>query len=115
MWRAAIVAAFLAAAVPGQSSVAVGGLGLAAAGLGTTFGWLWWRRATPLAAGLALSWAGIALLLAASLSGREMTGNAGMAALLIGATLHLGVVIGVGASRIAGAGAALALVGGMLF
>jgi hypothetical protein len=46
------------------AQLAYGGLTLLAAGIGATFLWLWRERATPLALGMAFSWAGTASITA---------------------------------------------------
>ena len=111
MSRAHFVATAAACALlslwhPRAASVAVSFL---ASGIAATFAWLWWRRATPLAAGLALAWGGLAMLVLGTWAGPMVTGT-GLALTLIGARLHLGVIAQAGAGRIAVAGMVAALV-----
>ena len=91
-------------------AIAAAAVALLSAGIACTFGWLWWRRATPLAAGLALTWGGLAAIVTGTWSGPAAT-TAGVALALLGARLHLGVITGAGAARIAVAGMMAALVG----
>ncbi len=82
--------------------IAYGVLASVALVIAGTFAWLWWVRATPLALGMAFSWAGAALVIgwwwAYSLLGapRVMIEHpalfAAVAAYLVGATLHLRVM-----------------------
>lgn len=82
--------------------IAYGVLASIALVIASTFLWLWWVRATPLALGMAFSWAGAALVLgwwwAYSLLGqpRVMVEHpalfAAVAAYLVGATMHLRVM-----------------------
>ncbi len=72
-----------------------GAAGLAAP-LAAAFAWLWLERATPLALGLALAWAGSGALLADWPAGGAARGAHVFAALYgVGAVLHLRVVAGV--------------------
>ena len=91
-------------------ALAAAAVALLSAGIAGTFGWLWWRRATPLAAGLALAWGGLAAIVAGAWAGPWATA-AGLALALIGARLHLGVIAGAGAARIAVAAMLAALAG----
>ena len=79
-------------------------------GIATTFAWLWWRRATPLAAGLAGGWLG-AVLLCLSTDGGTGRPVAGIALCLAAASGHLRIIARVGALRIAAAGMAAGGVG----
>jgi hypothetical protein len=69
-----------------------GALSASAALISATFLWLFWVRATPLALGMVLSWAGVAAM-AAALAGAG-TGSALLALppVAAGVTLHFGVM-----------------------
>ena len=94
-------------------ALAAAAVALLSAGIAGTFGWLWWRRATPLAAGLALGWGGLAAIVAGTWSGPAATA-VGLALALTGVRLHLGVIAGAGAVRIVVAAMLAALVGAAL-
>ena len=79
-------------------------------GIATTFAWLWWRRATPLAAGLAFAWAGIGVVMAGTPGNAEVA-SLGVSLVLFGAVLHCGVIHTTGASRILFGGILAALLG----
>ena len=102
------LAAFAGALVaPVATAVAVSML---ASGVAATFGWLWWRRATPLAAGLALGWGGVGALVAGPVLGAGVAAG-GLALVALAALLHLRIIARAGAARVAGTGmAALAAV-----
>ena len=56
-----------------------------------TFAWLWWVRATPLALGMVLSWAGASTLLW-GFGGRGEWALMALAVYLTGAVVHLRVI-----------------------
>ena len=58
-----------------------------------TFAWLWWVRATPLALGMVLSWAGASVLLW-GFAGRGEWALMALAVYLAGAGVHLRVIAG---------------------
>ena len=82
------------------------------AGIASTFAWLWWRRATPLAAGLSLSWAG-ASLIALDAATDLVPLAIGVVPLIGGGLLQLGVIDRAGATRVALFGMAAALAGAL--
>jgi hypothetical protein len=87
---------------PGVHDIAQGATALIALVIAGTFLWLWARRATPLALGMALSWAGAGLMLgwwwAYGLMGRPETMASSpvvlhfLALYAVGAALHLAVI-----------------------
>jgi hypothetical protein len=92
---AAVAVALLAAMLGAGRTAAAGFAAVAAmaALIAATFLWLWWVRATPLALGMALSWAGVALVAA------DRAAGAGAALPLValpflgvGAALHFAVM-----------------------
>lgn len=99
LWLIWAAAAALAAALAGFGAAATaaagfGGVAAMAALISGTFLWLWWVRATPLALGMALSWAGSALV-SASLAATPGAAGPPLAALPLlaaGATLHFAVM-----------------------
>lgn len=82
------------------------------AGIASTFAWLWWRRATPLAAGLSLSWAGLSLVSFDAVTALVPLGI-GVVPLLGGGLLHLGVIRRAGATRVALVGMIAAAAGAL--
>ena len=92
---AAAVVAAAAAALGAGPTAAMGFAAVAAmaALIAATFLWLWWVRATPLALGMALSWAGVALVAADLAAG---VGKAlplvALPVLGVGAALHFAVM-----------------------
>jgi hypothetical protein len=89
---AATTALALAVAALGPTATAAAGFAAVAAMAGliaATFLWLWWVRATPLALGMALSWAGVALV--AAVSGPTLP-LAALPLLTVGAVLHFAVM-----------------------
>jgi hypothetical protein len=84
----------------GTAALAFGAVAAMAGLIALTFLWLWWVRATPLALGMALSWAGSALVAgwiwAAMLNDGLQEGGAVLFAalplLLAGALLHFDVM-----------------------
>ena len=92
---AAVALAFLVAMLGPGRMAATGFAAVAAmaALIAATFLWLWWVRATPLALGMALSWSGVALVLA----GLAMDAGAALPLLAlpflgVGAALHFAVM-----------------------
>jgi hypothetical protein len=87
---------------PAMQDVAQGATALVALVIAGTFLWLWARRTTPLALGMALSWAGAGLMLgwwwAYGLMGRPDAMATSpvllhfLALYAVGAALHLGVI-----------------------
>jgi hypothetical protein len=89
---AATTALALAVATVGPAATAAAGFAAVAAMAGmiaATFLWLWWVRATPLALGMALSWAGVAVVTA--VSGPTLP-LAALPLLTAGAVLHFAVM-----------------------
>lgn len=89
---AAAAAIALAAAVLGTERTAAMGFAAVAAMASLfagTFLWLWWVRATPLALGMAFSWAGVAV--AAAAAGPALPLPA-LPLLAVGAVLHFAVM-----------------------
>ncbi len=93
LWLLAAATAVLSLAVAALGSAATAAAGYAAVAamaalISATFLWLWWVRATPLALGMALSWAGVALVAA---SGSALPLPA-LPLLTVGAVLHFAVM-----------------------
>ena len=103
-------AAFAAGCALWHPAISAFVLALMSSGIAATFAWLWYRRATPLAGGLAIGWGGVAALALAS-GGQGPLGMAGLILGLVAAGVHLGVIVRVGALRVAAAGMAAALLG----
>jgi hypothetical protein len=110
LWLLGAAAAALAAALAGlgpatTAAAGFGGVAAMAALISGTFLWLWWVRATPLALGMALSWAGSALI-AGWLAATPAAAGLPLAALPLltaGATLHFAVMrTSMGLGRAAG-------------
>ena len=96
LWRLAAAAVLVlgAAGTLGPAWTGAAGFGAVAAAaalISGTFLWLWWVRATPLALGMVLSWAGVA----AMAGGLAVAAGPALAALppvLAGVSLHFGVM-----------------------
>lgn len=101
LWLLGVAAAAQTLAVAGLGAGATEALGFGAVAamaalISGTFLWLWWVRATPLAIGMALSWAGVALM-AGGLAPRSGAGDtplllASLPLLVTGAVLHFAVM-----------------------
>ena len=98
LWLLGAVAVAVAAAVAAMGQAATAAMGYAAvaamaAMIAGTFLWLWWVRATPLALGMALSWAGVAVV-AFHLAGGapDALPHVALPLLAAGATLHFAVM-----------------------
>ncbi len=103
---AATSAAFLAVhagfGYPAAIGIGYGAIMVMSTLIAATFLWLWWQRTTPLALGMAMSWAGTASVTgwwwAAALAGRPeaMSGNGALLPFLslqiAGAVLHFDVM-----------------------
>jgi hypothetical protein len=93
LWLLAAATAALALATMALGTAATAAAGYAAVAamaalIAATFLWLWWVRATPLALGMALSWAGVALVAASD----PALPLPALPLLTAGAILHFGVM-----------------------
>lgn len=104
---AAAVAVLALVLWDGPSRTVTAGYGALSASAGmisATFLWLFWVRATPLALGMVLSWAGVAAMAAALAGVGTGPGLLALPPMAAGITLHFGVMrISMGLGRWAAA------------
>lgn len=74
------------------AAIGFGALAAMGALISATFLWLWWVRATPLALGMVLSWAGAAAMAGGLAGSASWPGLAALPPIFGGAILHFGVM-----------------------
>lgn len=98
IWLLAVAAAALVLALGALGPAATSAMGFAAVApmaalISGTFLWLWWVRATPLALGMALSWAGVAFIAGhLAWTGAAVLPLVALPLLGVGAALHFAVM-----------------------
>ena len=89
---ALVLGASFGLGVARTAAMGFGALGAMAALIAATFLWLWWVRATPLALGMVLSWAGMAAMSGGLAGSAGWVGLAALPPMAAGVTLHFGVM-----------------------